>query len=110
MLYKKESHGEKTMLTAEQKIKLHQDILDEIHKLYIEKNKDYGDSVHDTYLKYGMAAYLVRVEDKINRVNNLVKNNLQPCVNEKLRDTLLDAANYLILAAIELENNGEGKE
>lgn len=31
--------------------KLHQELLDYIHKLYITKNKDYGSSVHDTYTK-----------------------------------------------------------
>ena len=93
------------MLTIDQKIKIHKEFLDTIHKLYIDKNRDYGDSIHDTYVKYGMASYLVRVEDKINRVNNLTKNGLEPCVDEKLKDILLDAANYLILAAIELEND-----
>ena len=93
------------MLTFEQKAKIHKELLEEIHKLYLSKNKDYGDSVHDTFLKYGMSAYLVRVEDKINRINNLTKNGFEPCVDEKLKDNLLDAANYLILAAIELEDD-----
>lgn len=88
------------------KIELHRKFLDEIHELYKTKNADYGDSVHQTYMKYGIVSYLVRVEDKINRVMSLTKSHEQQVLDEKLKDTLLDAANYLILAAIELENKG----
>ncbi len=93
------------MLSIEQKQKLHRELLDKIHELYITKNHDYGDSVHKTYEKYGMTSYLVRVEDKLNRVNTLTKNGFQAVNDEKISDSLLDAANYLILAAIELEND-----
>ena len=31
------------------KIEKHKELLDYIHNLYIRKNHDYGDSVHDTY-------------------------------------------------------------
>ena len=40
------------------KIERHQALLNYLHNLYITKNHDYGDSVHNTYLKYG-------VKDKI---------------------------------------------
>ena len=43
-------------------------ITDEMVKLYEKKSSDYGNSTHDTYMKYGAVAYLVRMEDKINRV------------------------------------------
>lgn len=93
------------MLSIEQKERLHQEFLDKLHNLYVTKNRDYGDSVHRTYEKYGMTSYLVRIEDKINRVQSLTKSGIQRVNDEKLQDTLLDAANYLILAAIELEND-----
>lgn len=93
------------MLSIEQKERLHQEFLDKLHNLYVTKNRDYGDSVHRTYEKYGMTSYLVRIEDKINRVQSLTENGIQRVNDEKLQDTLLDAANYLILAAIELEND-----
>lgn len=92
-------------MNNEAKIQLHQKYLDIMHELYKTKNFDYGDSVHHTYKKYGMTSYLVRVEDKINRVKSLTENGKQKVNNEKLQDTLLDAANYLILAAIDLEND-----
>ena len=72
-------------------IDVHKKLLDDMHDLYIKKNADYGNSVHDTYEKYGLVSFLVRMEDKLNRVRNLNK------------DTLMDLANYAILAIMELK-------
>lgn len=86
--------------------KLHQELLDYIHKLYITKNRDYGSSTHDTYTKYGFTSFLVRLEDKLNRAR-VISQNEASVSDEKLEDTLLDLANYAILAVMELkgENN-----
>lgn len=87
----------------ENKIKLHQELIDYLHNLYITKNADYGDSVHDTFEKYGLTSFLVRLEDKLNRARTL--STKQALVHdEKIEDTLLDMANYAILAVIELRN------
>ena len=76
-------------------------MLDDMHNLYITKNHDYGNSVHDTYEKYGLTSFLVRIEDKLNRARTLSKNDAK--VNdEKIEDTLMDMANYAILAVMEL--------
>ena len=80
-------------------------ITDEMVKLYERKNSDYGSSIHDTYMKYGAVAYLVRMEDKINRVRSLTQNNNQTVEDEKLHDRLVDLANYSILMLLELEGN-----
>lgn len=79
-------------------------ITDEMVKLYERKNSDYGNSIHDTYMKYGATAYLVRMEDKINRVRSLTQSNNQK-VDEKIKDTLIDLANYSILMLLELEGD-----
>lgn len=89
------------------KIDLHKKLLDDMHELYITKNHDYGDSVHETYEKYGLVSFLVRIEDKINRVRTLSQNNEMCVQSEKLEDTLLDMANYAVLAAIELQLDKE---
>lgn len=84
------------------KIQLHEDLLKQMHDLYIRKNHDYGDSVHDTYVKYGLTSFLVRMEDKLNRVRTLDKNRENVKVSdEKIEDTLMDLANYAVLAVIE---------
>ena len=85
---------------------LHQELLDYIHKLYITKNKDYGSSVHDTYTKYGFTSYLVRLEDKLNRARIISREEAEVS-DEKLEDTLLDLANYAILAVMELRGGNK---
>ena len=84
------------------KEQLHQELLDYLHNLYITKNHDYGDSVHDTYLKYGLTSFLVRLEDKLNRARTISQKE-QLVKDEKIKDTLLDLANYATLAILELE-------
>ena len=91
------------------KIEKHQEILNQIHTLYINKNHDYGDSVHDTYEKYGIVSFLVRLEDKLNRARTLYQKNEIKVTDEKLEDTLLDLANYAILAVLEMKKEeGQG--
>lgn len=86
------------------KTERHQELLDNLHELYINKNHDYGDSVHDTYIKYGLTSFLVRLEDKLNRARTL--SNKEALINdEKINDTLLDMANYAILAVMEIEGD-----
>ena len=77
------------------------DIVDEMYDIYIAKNSDYGSSVSDTYKDFGLVSFLVRMQDKMNRLKTL--NNKESLVkDEKIEDTLLDLANYSILALIEL--------
>lgn len=82
------------------KIEMHMDVLNRLHDLYIRKNADYGDSVSETYNKYGMTSFLVRMEDKLNRIRTLNKQEAK-VQDEKIEDTLIDLANYAILAIIE---------
>lgn len=91
------------------KLEYHKKVCDCIHNLYVKKNHDYGDSVHDTYNKYGLVSFLVRMEDKLNRVRTLSKDDVKitdtKVKDEKIEDTLLDLANYAILAFIELNSD-----
>ena len=91
-------------MSIEEKIEVHKELLDSLHNLYIAKNRDYGDSVHDTYEKYGLVSFLVRLEDKLNRARTLSKQDAV-VQDEKIEDTLMDMANYAILAVIELKGD-----
>ena len=73
--------------------------------LYKRKNADYGNSVAKTFDEYGLVSFLVRIEDKLNRVATLTKKSTteQQVKDEKIEDTLLDLANYSIMALIELD-------
>lgn len=87
------------------KVQYHGEICDKIKKLYADKNHDYGDSVNDTFNKFGIDAFLVRMYDKINRVYSLTRDNKEAKVkDEKVEDTLMDLANYAIISLVELEN------
>lgn len=88
------------------KLSYHKELCDKIHKLYEAKNSDYGDSVSNTYNKYGLVSFLVRMEDKLNRLYTLNKNDSKLKVtDEKLEDTLLDLANYALIAIVEIKNS-----
>ena len=83
------------------------EITEEMQELCKRKNSDYGASVNDTYKKYGMVSYLVRLEDKLNRARNIVLKGNQQVSDERVIDTLMDMANYCILAIIDMENEDE---
>ena len=72
--------------------------------LYKRKNADYGNSVAKTFDEWGLVSFLVRMEDKMNRVINLTQKQGEAKVaDEKIEDTILDLANYSIMALIELD-------
>lgn len=86
----------------------HQSICDELNILYTKKNHDYGDSFHDSYTKWGPVVSAIRIGDKYNRFYNLLKSEVNSSedemrVDESLRDTLIDLANYAIMTIMEID-------
>lgn len=85
------------------KEQLYEDIVYEMYEIFKKKNADYGSSVSDTYKDFGLVSFLVRMQDKMNRLKTLTKQ--QALVeDEKIEDTLIDLANYSVLALMELRN------
>lgn len=83
---------------------LFKQITDRMLDLYQKKNADYGGSVSSTYKTFGLTAFLVRMQDKINRCVSLERNGRDRAVSdERIEDTLIDLANYAVLALIETE-------
>jgi len=66
----------------------------EAHCLFEKKNKDYGDA----FATYGPVGVLVRMGDKITRMQNITNNGISLVESEKLRDTLIDLHNYAAMA------------
>lgn len=64
----------------------------------IEKNHAYNNSYDDTVDTYGLTTIGVRLEDKYNRIKNLLLRKELGENDEKLIDSLLDNAGYSILA------------
>ena len=85
----------------------HKDICKKLNTLYADKNHDYGNSFGKTYEKYGDISALVRISDKMNRIEQLVESGEQKVTDEALEDSLLDMANYLMMWAMELEGQKE---
>lgn len=83
------------------KIQIHQEILDEMHELYMRKNADYGDSFAQLRNRYPNFVCM-RLFDKLNRLDTLIKPGYEAKVtDEKLEDTLMDIANYAVMEILE---------
>ena len=67
------------------------------------KNHDYGNSFFESLDKRGLVAALVRMEDKMNRLDSLSKQEAM-VADENLTETLLDLANYSIMTSMWLDN------
>lgn len=84
---------------------LHKEILDLIHDTYKRKNADYGNSFSEQYKEHGMISSVIRLDDKMRRLKQLVKALEAQVKEESIRDTLLDMANYAIMTVMELDRN-----
>lgn len=85
------------------KILRHAEICKEINRLYEQKNHDYGDSFHQTFVEEGMAMARIRLGDKFSRFKTLSRSGGQKVNDESIRDTLIDLANYAIMTVLEME-------
>lgn len=87
------------------KSKRHEELCKEIHDVYVKKNNDYGDSVHELYEKLGPITLLTRLGDKYNRLCSLLQKdeNERQVKDENIIDTLMDLANYALMGCIEIE-------
>lgn len=86
-------------------IQKHRNICEELNSLYERKNRDYGNSFHDSYLEEGMAMARIRLSDKLSRFKTLTRTNQQSVKNESIRDTLIDLANYAIMTVMEIDDD-----
>ena len=64
---------------------------------YLQKNRDYGNSVDKTRLILGEKADLVRMADKIHRIEQLALKQNEPKVAESIEDTILDLVVYMAI-------------
>lgn len=71
----------------------------EARELFKKKNDDYGDA----FANYGTIGVLVRVGDKISRLQNITQKGVTLVEDEKLRDTLIDLHNYAAMAIMLLD-------
>ena len=75
------------------------DITTNMAKTYAAKNHDYGNSFEQSCNKFGIIASVVRLGDKMNRIESLTFNKAK-VKDESIKDTLLDLANYAIMTVM----------
>ena len=73
----------------------------ELHKTLVRKQRDYG---HDNIRRFGRQGLMVRMHDKIARLENLLASGHTPG-NESIADTVMDIAGYAAIGIMwESEN------
>jgi len=90
-------------------------VLKKMAQIHAAKNTDYGNSFELAAKMLGrpvVEVLLSRMTDKLARACNLVSRNGQAAVkDETLADTLVDLANYAVLAVVALgKDNQEDKD
>ena len=69
--------------------------------LFKKKNQDYGDA----FANYGPIGVLVRMGDKIARLQSITNKGISLVNSESLRDTLIDLHNYSAMAIMLLDED-----
>ena len=70
-------------------------------ELFKKKNADYGDA----FANYGVVGVLVRMGDKISRLQSITTKCVSLVNTESLRDTLIDLHNYSAMAIMLLDQD-----
>ena len=92
------------------------DILDEMYETFCKKQRNYGpgnisvgsplETTEDKNV--ALTGLWFRVNDKVQRIKNLLMGNRESAVDEPLEDAFLDMSNYGIMATI-VKNRKWGK-
>ena len=92
----------------EKLVQEHQELTEQLNWLYKVKNAKYGDSFGKKVRKRGLMSALDLMEDKWNRLENLIENNEDGSdTDESLEDTLIDLANYCLMTIMEINHAKE---
>nr|QBK93384.1 MAG: protein of unknown function DUF1599 [Pithovirus LCPAC404] len=75
-------------------------------ELFKRKNLDYGDA----FATYGPIGVLVRIGDKISRLQNISNQSITLVDDETLRDTLIDLHNYSAMAVMLMDEKLQHSE
>lgn len=92
----------------EENVQRFMDITTNMAKTYAAKNHDYGNSFEQSCNKFGIIAAVVRMGDKMNRLESLAVKRAE-VKDESIKDTLLDLATYSIMALMWLNQQPKEK-
>lgn len=79
--------------------------VEKLEQIYRTKNKDYGNSFDNSLDKFGPIAAIVRMSDKMSRIENIYTGSYE-VKDETLSDTVDDLANYCIMFGTWLKSKG----
>lgn len=85
--------------TQNKRISQYNKVRDEAFSIFQKKNSDYGDAFAD----YGAVGVIMRMGDKIRRMSNITSTSVTLVEDERLRDTLMDLANYAVMGLMLLD-------
>lgn len=77
----------------------------EMVQTYEAKNADYGNSFDKSLDEFGLVTSLVHMTEKLNRAKQLSRQDAR--VDESMRDTLMDLANYAVMTVLWMEAESE---
>lgn len=77
--------------------------LDHLESVYRRKNADYGNSAHHTYVEFGEVALVIRISDKLSRLQTLLSGAEAKVKDESILDTIGDAVTYLFILCAEMD-------
>lgn len=75
--------------------------------LYARKNRDYGNSFDKSMDKFGLVVAAIRIGDKVNRLQSLVRKGEGEVKDESIADTFMDMACYAIMTLMWMEGRIE---
>ena len=81
-------------------------IQNEARELFRKKNQDYGDA----FANYGPIGVLVRIGDKISRLQSITTRQISLINTESLRDTLIDLHNYSAMAIMLIDEKKTNRD
>lgn len=89
-------------MTKEEYMKFHSDACSKLVEITKKKNSDYTGKTDDPFKNFrrrGEYGFLVRMDDKLSRLESFIEKGSFEVSDESFEDTCLDLANYAILLA-----------
>lgn len=86
-----------------EKERMFEELTKQMFETFKSKNRDYGDSTSQTFKEFGLTSYAIRLNDKLNRIKSFCKKGLLEVKDEGGIDSLMDMANYCLLAVIDIK-------
>lgn len=81
--------------------------VEDVVSIHAAKNKDYDGAFYKTMQKYGLVALCIRLSDKMDRLDSILKSGSIQVQDESIEDTLKDIAAYAIMGLVKLGRKNE---